>query len=106
MERHWLEEPVLLLVSLLSQRQRACARFSFFSKIVLFSPAFSLIVSNKSSFLTILTTNKDYNLHLNAKPQTPSLPPKTMGYLFRFFFRAREKPHEHSSIRGGIGTYG
>jgi hypothetical protein len=78
MERHWLEEPVLLLVSLLSQRQRVCARFSFLSKTVLFSPAFSLIVSSKSSFLKTLTTNKDYNLYLNAKPKTPSLPPEAM----------------------------
>jgi hypothetical protein len=48
-----------------------------------------LIVSTKSSFLEIGTTNKDYNLHLNAKPKTPSLPPETMGYYLFFIYLFR-----------------
>jgi len=53
-----------------------------------------LIVSNKSSFLGRVITHKDYNLHLDAKPKTPSLPPETMGYLF-FIYLFRYPTRNH-----------
>jgi hypothetical protein len=72
METHWQEELALFPVFSLSQRYffhvSTFRDFSFFSRSVLFSPASSSIGSNKSSFQNqIVTTNKDYNLRLNAK---------------------------------------